>query len=204
MKNIYYATGNPAKIQDFVPTFAQAGFSLLALEQNYPVIEGSTDLLDNARLKALNNSKYYPQRTIFATDGGVQIPFLGENWNHVLTKRLSGRDRDATFTEKMRAETLLELMKEARTPAQREIYWEEATVLVRDHMVLFEAVINGGKGYLAQNIPENFDESGYWLAYLWLMPDSRNYMELTNEEKIASSTIKQTVMKYLKKNAAQL
>ena len=191
IKQIYFATGNKEKIKDFQMVFREFGIELIQLQQKLKVDEDADSLLANAKKKALAYSVHNPSKIIMATDGGVKIPFLGDNWNHVLTKRLSGIDHQEKFTERQRAETLLDLMKQARGD-ERKVYWHEAIVLAWGNRIIFEFYGDDGSGVLLEQIPDDFDEDGYfWLGYLWFDPRiGKHYMAMTEEEKLASSSLK--------------
>ena len=124
-------------------------------------------------------------------DGGVAVPYLGDNWNYVLTKRLSGMDMEGGFTDRQRAEILLDMMKEAKGEDRR-VLWYEAIVLAKDGQIILEVDVCGGEGILLDYIPDDFDEKGgYWLGYLWYVPEfGKTYMQLSDEEKIKSSYVK--------------
>ncbi len=111
-KTFLFATNNQDKFEDLGLVFKKLGVKLKRVPLD--VVEGTNDILENAKLKALETSKKYPGQTVVASDGGVLIPYLGDRWNHVLTKRLGGIDMAEKFTERQRAETLLELMKDAK------------------------------------------------------------------------------------------
>jgi inosine/xanthosine triphosphate pyrophosphatase family protein len=197
IKKIYFATGNKDKVKDFQLVFDKFGIKLVQLQQEIKVDENASDLLENAEKKALAYSRRNPSKVIMATDGGVIIPFLGDNWNHVLTKRLSGIDNQEEFTERQRAETLLDLMKEAKGDKRR-IYWQEAVVLALKGEVIFEFCERGASGILSDHIPNDFDETGYWLSYLWFDPQiEKHYMAMNEEEKLISSPLKRKLQQRL-------
>ncbi len=197
---IIFATGNKEKVKDFQILFDKFDITLVQPDKKIEVVEDADNLLDNARKKALAYAHIYPDEIVMGNDGGVKIPYLGDDWNHVLTKRLSGKDMDGRFTERQRAETLLELMKGAKGE-ERKVLWYEAIVLVKNNQTVLELHVCGGEGILLDYIPDEFDdEGGYWTGYLWFLPEhGKTYMQLTEEEKLASSEVKRRLGEELKK-----
>lgn len=196
---IYFATSNEDKVNDFRLVFDQLGIELARIEKSYPVQEDGKTLLKNARIKALTHSSHYPTRVIMATDGGVRIPYLGERWNHVLTRRLTGIDRESRFSDSERAETLLDMMSGAVRDEERRVFWEEAVVLAYNRKAIFEFTGTSDPGILGNEMPDDFKETGFWVGYLWFDPElGKTYMQMTQEEMMRQSTIKNSLVTKLK------
>ncbi|NOY14883.1 MAG: hypothetical protein GXP43_01555 [bacterium] len=196
-KVVWLVTDNADKVRDFRLVFDRLGVKLKQLRGVNPA-EGAISLLENAYGKALAGSRKYPERVVMATDGGVEIPYLGKKWNPVLTKRLGGLDMDEKMSDRERAEKLIELMRDAKGE-QRLMVWREAVVIMKDGKVIFKTTINGGVGYLMEKLPKEFKQSGFWLGYVWRMPAiGRAYMLLTDEERFEHGTVKQSLWKRLK------
>ncbi len=181
--HLYLASSNKDKLRDISEIFEPYHISIELLEKVVGIEENSNNLLDNAIAKSVSNSKVNPDKLILSTDGGVKIPYLGDNWNHVMTRRLSGKDLEGKFTDLQRCETILEMMKEAKGE-DRAIYWHEAFAISRNGKVLYTFEGNGEKGYFTDRIPDNFAETGFSIGYIWFEPRfNKTYMELTKEEK---------------------
>lgn len=199
-KTILFATGNDDKIRDYQIVFDRLGIRLEKPQKKIAVEETTSNLLNNAKLKALTFSKYYPDQIVMASDGGVKIPYLGDNWNHVLTRRLSGLDPSGKFTDVQRAETLLKLMEKATANQDRTIFWEEAITLALNNSIFFEFLHTSSSGILLRDIPQDFNDSGYWIGYLWYDPRfGKTYMQLSEKEKLQSSDIKKQLLKKLRR-----
>lgn len=197
---IFFATGNDDKVKDFQIVFDRFGIRLKKARQVLQIEEIANNLMDNAKLKAITYSNCYPDKIIMATDGGVKIPYLGDNWNHVLTRRLSGLDPSGKFTDIQRAQTLLKLMEQAITDQDRAIFWEEAVVLILNNNIFFEFLHTDPGGILLPYIPYDFEDSGYWIGYLWFDPRfGKTYMQMSEKEKLQSSDIKKQLLKKLRK-----
>ncbi len=192
---VYFATDNTGKVRDYRPLFAQYGLHLV--QAGADVSEGSTSMMENAFKKARACAERYPEAYICACDGGVSIPFLGDSWNPVLTKRGGGSASWEGVTGYERARELLAMMRNAHGEDRR-VVWQEAFVFMRGERVLFSFCEAGGAGYLAEEIPPSFREDGYWLGHLWHVPEyGKVYMELSAEEKKRSSRIQQRLEREL-------
>ncbi len=197
-KIVWLVTDNKDKLKDFKLVFKPLGIELKQLT-GIKIKEGTKSLRENAYLKALAASRLYSQRVIMATDGGVEIPYLGDKWNPVLTKRLGGLDMEEKLTDRQRTEKLIEIMKGAKGK-DRWMQWWEVVIIMKGSKILYETKIKGGKGYLMDKIPPGFKESGFWLAYVWLMPKlNKPYMFLSDEERLKYGTVKSRLLKELKK-----
>ncbi len=195
-KTFLFATNNQDKFEDLGLVFKKLGIKLRRVPLD--VAEGVDDILENAKLKALETSQKYPDQTVVASDGGVLIPYLGDKWNHVLTKRLGGMDMAERFTEKQRAEALLKLMKGANGK-DREVVWEGAVAIAKDSQVLFAEKLKGEPGFLLKKIPSEFKSGGFWLGYLWYVPEAKTYyMNIPLNERFKHSVFKQRLYKKLK------
>jgi predicted house-cleaning noncanonical NTP pyrophosphatase (MazG superfamily)/inosine/xanthosine triphosphate pyrophosphatase family protein len=199
-KHLLIATGNKDKFDEFSELFNEFGFMCAIPPVKVDIDENLPTLMGNARKKAIAYSNEYPFQLVFATDGGTKIPFLGEKWNHVLTKRLSGLDMEEELTDKKRCEILLELMNEAKDE-ERKVLWQEAFVIALNGKVIYSFEAQSPPGYLLREIPDNFQESGYWIGYLWHKPEfDKTYMELTKKEKKEADTVSKYLRNDLREN----
>jgi len=196
-RTILFATNNHDKYLDMALVFGRVGIEL----KQVPLVnvkEGKKDILENARTKALSTAKNFPNRVVVASDGGVLIPYLGKNWNYVLTKRLGGLDMKETLSERNRAEKLLELLKNAKGK-QRRVIWRGSVVVVKDDQVLWEFIATGGDGYILDYIPNDFMETGFWLGYIWYEPEAKTtYMNIPYKDRYQYSLFKQKMLQKLK------
>ena len=194
-RTFLFATNNRDKFDDLGLVFKRLGIGLKQVPLE--VKEGADSLLENARLKAVETSKKYPGEVVIASDGGVIIPYLGDNWNYVLTKRLGGLDMDENFNERRRAEAMLELMKDAKGK-DRKIFWRGAVVLAQDGQVIWSKVLEGTGGYLMESLPKKFDSRGFWLGYIWYVPEAKTYyMDIPVEKRFKYSSFKQRLYRGL-------
>lgn len=198
------ASQNPAKFDEFNMHLNEVGIELMLPNFSVEIEENEDSLLENAKLKALAYSRKLPNEYFFATDGGVKIPFLGDNWNFLLTKRLSGKDMFETHTDQDRAKILLDMMKEAKGK-DREISWHESFAIARNNVVLYEFEGHGNTGILADTVPDNLPERGYWIGHLWIVPSiGKTYMDLTAAEKKQTSSVGTNLKIDIKKSFSKL
>jgi inosine/xanthosine triphosphate pyrophosphatase family protein len=182
---IILATTNLDKFKQLASYFKDIDLSLVMPKDKIIVEEDKPTLQENAEKKALACSALYPKQFVVATDGGIVIPFLGENWNHVLTHRLSGLDVDIKLSNRKRCEILLELLKDAKGE-ERRVSWREAYAIARNEQIIFSEELSGvdDHGVLLDHIPTDFEESGFSIGYLWYEKKfKKSYMTLTDEEK---------------------
>ncbi len=144
------ATTNPHKITKLRQIFAHYFSDIAPQDKGIDVEENGKTFRENAEKKAIEVSKIYHCHAV-ATDGGVLIPALGDNWNGLLTKRFVGRS-DATDFD--RIEALLELMKNKKG-SDRAIVWNEAIALATDGELLFSTQVEGDRGRFKKHTIQN-------------------------------------------------
>lgn len=115
-----------------------------------------------------------------ATDGGVLIPSLGDDWSGLLTKRFIGRDA----TDFERIDALLELMQDKRGE-ERDIAWNEAIAIAKSGKLLFSTQVEGDRGRVQNIYDKTQYKEGIWQCTLTCYPqfDNKNFFELTDEER---------------------
>ncbi len=113
-----------------------------------------------------------------ASDGGIDIPALGPNWDSLLTRRAAGENA----TDDDRIQHLLALMEHLDSDSEREATWKEAVTIAVPNGVMQSWEVTGPTGIVRRQRSESRIE-GFWLASLWYFPDlGKTYTELTTEE----------------------
>jgi XTP/dITP diphosphohydrolase len=174
------ATSNPAKAAKLRWLFEGLPFTLEDLRA-YPNIalpdETGGSFSDNARLKAQAASAAFGGLAL-ASDGGVQIPALGDRWEPLRTGRAAGPN--ASDADK--AHHLLALMQ-GLTGVARTVRWAEAVALA-DHgetIALWEA--SDTHGVLTDAYDPTNARPGFWVYSLWMFPHlGKRYVDLTPQE----------------------
>jgi XTP/dITP diphosphohydrolase len=166
MPELVIATTNPAKADRIRWVFTSVDVALVPL----PPASGAApdemgdSFVENARLKAQSWADRL-QAAVVATDGGLLIPALGEQWSPLRTARAAGPG----LTGLERARHLLHLARDLRGP-ERAVSWLEALAIARpDGAVLcFES--DGTAANLATELDEQRFEPSFWAASLCRVP----------------------------------
>ena len=116
---------------------------------------------------------------VLASDGGLVIPALGDDWESRYTHRFAGPAAD----DSERRRCLLELMADCSGP-QRQASWIEALAIARHGQILHSWELAGGNGIIADRVPEGPHPPGFWVFPLWYFPQyGKYYNQLTDGEK---------------------
>jgi len=198
MKKILIATGNPHK-QEKLRWIVTDYFSEVLLpsdiDSNIEVEENGATFLENAEIKAVAASKCFDGYTI-ATDAGIMIPSLGDQWNGLHTKRFAGADA----SDEDRMKLLLSLLKD-KTDDDRKMVWNEAVAIARDGEIVFSQQVAGIEGVAQTDYNMNKYKPGIWVCSLWYFPQwQKNFFDLTESEtteaEISWHKLKEAVTNY--------
>lgn len=177
MSQIVIASTNPhkiGKIKEILEPYFDDVKSLVDFPDIKPVEENGETFAENAKLKALDLSKQL-HTVVVATDGGANIPALGDSWNILHTRRFVGENK----TDEDRVHKMLEMMN---GKDDRRVWFTEAYALCKDGETLLEFKINSPVG----QIKESWDgrmKPGAWLLSLWHLPNKgKDFLDLTPEE----------------------
>ena len=111
------------------------------------------------------------------SDGGLSIPVLGDRWQSILTRRLTGEGGDVE-----RVERLLELMR-PYAPAERHASWIEALAVADNGRLLASWEVQGATGVVGQTAGSLGPVPGFWAFSVWEIPVfGKRYNELTEAE----------------------
>lgn len=181
MRDILLATVNPAKqarlswLLKGLPVTCRApdevGLAGLAGPE-----EGESTHIQIAREKAVAWCVDGSMMAI-SSDGGLEIPALGERWQSVLTHRLSG---DGTDQE--RVARLLEMMRSC-SGGERQATWLEALAIADKGTLIASWEVRGATGYVAEAPGPLSAVPGFWAFSVWQIPAlGKRYSELTDAE----------------------
>mgnify|MGYP000023836222 FL=1 len=197
------ATTNPHKIVKLRQIFSQYFNDISPQSKKVDIEEDGKTFCENAEKKAIEVSKIYHCHAV-ATDGGVLIPALGNDWNSLLTKRFIGQ---ADATDFDRIEALLELMKDKKG-TERAILWNEAIALANDGVLLFSVQVEGDQGEIQETYnPEQY-QPGIWQCTVTRYPqfDGKNFFELNEEERkyseISWTRLEAAVRDFMNRNSS--
>ena len=113
-----------------------------------------------------------------ASDGGLNIPALGDGWSSLITRRGTGAD----VPDEERAQRLLRRMR-GLEGERRACWWTEATAVARVGELLGAWEANGLEGYIAHDFaPPSGGTNGFWVDGLWVTHDGTRRWALTAED----------------------
>ena len=178
--SILLASTNPAKIDRLRDCLTGWPFQLITVDKlppHEPPEESGHTHREIAESKALAWSRIGGCLAI-ASDGGIDIPALGPNWDSLLTRRAAGDDA----TDKDRITHLLSLMEHLQTHEERSATWQEALTIAKPDGIVQTWEISGPTGVVRRE-PSQERIEGFWLASLWFFPEmGKTYTELTSDE----------------------
>lgn len=181
IRSIFLATANAAKLERFRRLLSDVPVEILApLDLGFtdsPEEHGSTHL-GTAITKAVNWSRSVESLTV-ASDGGVQIPVLGDRWKSLFTHRATGFN----VTDEERAAALMKLL-ETVPESDRNAQWVESIAVAQMGQLISAWEVTGLKGLLIDQYhlaPSPF--RGFWVYGMWFFPQyGKHYWELEEEE----------------------
>jgi inosine/xanthosine triphosphate pyrophosphatase family protein len=178
--SILLATGNPAKQQKLAWLVEGLGLSTTTPQQlgltGVPEEEGGTHheiARDKAREWSLAGSTL-----AIASDGGLVLPALGDNWQSIHTHRFAGPAAD----DQDRTRRLLESM-EPYHGEEREATWVEGICIADRGRILASWELRGGTGVIAESPSDTPAIPGFWAFSVWHFPQfGRTYNQLNQKE----------------------
>jgi inosine/xanthosine triphosphate pyrophosphatase family protein len=172
-------TGNPAKAEHLYALCDGLTVDWIdATADRAPNVDetGATHIA-NAVRKAIAWSKAYAA-TALASDGGLVIPALGDDWQSLLTRRATGD----SVSDEEHASRLLRRMAHLEG-LQREAHWTEALAVARNGTLVqgWEAI--GLHGLIAEDYrPQPTGPEGFWVSGLWTTSDGRRHWDLSEAD----------------------
>ena len=169
MQKALLGTTNPAKLErlgwllEGLPIETVAPSSL-GLSRFDPKETGATHE-ENARLKAEAWSQAAGLPAL-ASDGGLVIPALGDDWLSLHTHRFAGEDAD----DDARIRRLLELM-ESYSGADRKGVWVESVALAGGGLPTVSWLVEGPAGYILEAPDDAHRIPDFWFFSLWFLPE---------------------------------
>lgn len=143
------------------------------------VEENQLTLRKNAEKKAIEISKHTTWY-VLASDGGVDIPGLGNKWDILRNQRIVGENK----TDLEKAKKLLSLMKGLKGE-ERKAFYRLALALALKGEIIWTTEQISDIGYISENLP-NCDIPKYrWMGHLWYYPQHKKvFNKLTEKEKL--------------------
>lgn len=179
--NILIGTKNPYKVS--VMEYMLDGIGdvkvhlLKDFDINVEVEEDGISLVENAQKKALEISKH-TNMYVLTSDGGVDIPSLGDRWDLLRNQRIVGHDND-DLTKAMK---VLDLMKDIKGDG-RKVEYHLALALAKEGKILGTLEEITDRGYIVEVLPEGNISSGMWMGHIWYYPKfGKTLTQLENGE----------------------
>ncbi len=129
------------------------------------VKEDGKSLRENAEKKAIEISKRTDFFTL-ASDGGVEIPALGEDWDFLKTERSVGEEKNNVEKSKK-----LLTMMEGLEGEERKVIHHLALALAKDGKLLWSNQKITENGYIANELPDENIPEDKWLSHIWYYPE---------------------------------
>ncbi len=183
MKEVFIASENIHKRNKISAIFSSLSADILPLGENDHThfsnyAESGNTFRETAENKALYFSQRYPHTFVIATDGGMDIPGLGNAWNKIHTRRFIGTEDASDYD---RLDTLLEYMHNIQ---DRRMTWYEAVAIALHGKIILSAEVEGAHGIMQREYSKEQYKPGIWLCTLWFFPQfGKNFFELTEQEK---------------------
>lgn len=140
--------------------------------------EDQPTLKKNAEKKAVEISKL-TDWYVLASDGGVDIPGLGGNWDILRNQRIAGEDK----ADLEKAEKLLGLMKGLKGEKRKASYRLALALAKKGNLVWStEQIVD--KGFISEELPDREIPPYRWMGHIWYYPQHKKvFNNLSEEEK---------------------
>lgn len=131
---------------------------------NIEIEEDGSSLIENAKKKAIEISKY-TDWYVLTSDGGVDIPSLGSKWDILRNQRIVGHEND----DIKKVIKILELMQGIKKK-DRKVEYHLALALALKGKILGVLEEITDRGYIIEKMPEGDIPFGMWMGYVWYYP----------------------------------
>ncbi len=163
------------------------------------VEEDGESLKENACKKAIEISKETNYLTL-TSDGGVDLPGLGENWEFLRNQRFIGENK----TDLQKAKKVLEIMKDLKDEDRKAEYHLALAIALNGKLLWVEEAITE-KGYITQELVDEDITETMWMGHIWFYPEfGKVFNKLTEFEKKKvrkqSKNLKKSLQEFLLDN----
>lgn len=140
------------------------------------VEESLPTLKENAEKKASEISKL-TDWFVLASDGGIDIPGLGNKWDILKNQRTVGENK----SDLEKAEKLLELMKNLKGE-KRKAEYHLGLALAKNGKLIWSTEQISDRGLIARSLPDKEIPLYRWVGHLWYYPKYKKVFNKLNEE----------------------
>jgi XTP/dITP diphosphohydrolase len=180
--DILIATKNSYKVDEilfYLEGVERANVHLLKDQEiDVKVEENGKTLEENAQKKAIEISKKTKYFTL-ASDGGVDIPALGKDWDFLKNQRIVGEEKN----DVQKAKKLLEMTEDLKGE-DRKVQFHHALALAKDGKLLWSNEKITESGYIATQLPDENIPKGKWLSHLWYYPEFKKVFNKLNKSEL--------------------
>lgn len=165
MLDILIATKNSYKVDEMLFYLEDMdGINVYLLKDqniNLKIKEDGHSLRSNAEKKAILISQKTPFLTL-ASDGGVDVPALGEKWNILKTQRNVGENN----SDLQKAKNFLKIMEKLKGE-DRKVQHYLALALAKDGQLLWSDEKITERGYIVEKLPDENIPNDKWISQIW-------------------------------------
>lgn len=152
---------------------------------NLNIEEDGNTLTENAEKKAIEISKH-TDMYVLASDGGTDIPGLGDRWDMLKNQRTVGENNN----DLEKVKKLLSLMDGLKGEARKVICYLSVALAYKGNMVWSTVEMNDN-GYIIDELTSEDVPLGRWMGHVWYYPQFKEVntkisdderMEIRNQE----------------------
>jgi len=148
------------------------------IKDQIKVEEDQDSLEDNANKKAIEISKY-TDYFVLTSDGGVDIPGLGDKWDILRNQRIVGENN----SDQEKVKNLINLMSELKNEDRKCTYYL-ALSLAKNGKLIWNFKDIYDTGYIIEK-PDNSKIPQYrWMGHIWYYPRYQRVFNQLNETEI--------------------
>lgn len=168
------------------------------IEDQIKVEEDQDSLEGNANKKAIEISKY-TDYFVLTSDGGVDIPTLGNKWDILRNQRIVGENN----SDQEKVKILINLMSELKNE-DRKCTYHLALSLAKNGKLIWSFKDIYDTGYIIEKPDNSVIPTHRWMGHIWYYPQYQKTFNQLNESEInevreQGSNIKENLHQYLKK-----
>ncbi len=160
---------------------------------NLDIEEDGKTLVENAEKKAFEISKH-TDMYVLASDGGVDIPGLGDKWDILRNQRIVGHDN----TDLEKSNKLLSLMIDLKGEERKAEYRLAVALAFNGKVVWFDEDITD-RGYITEKLVDENIPFGFWMGHVWYYPKYNQIStRISKEERIENRKLEDGLKKKLR------
>jgi len=127
---------------------------------------------------------------VLASDGGVDIPSLGDKWDILRNERTVGHNND----DLTKALKVLDLMDGIKNEGRKVEYHLALALALRGELVgTLEGVTD--RGYIVETMPKGDIPLGMWMGYIWYYPKFGKTLTQLNDMELKEVNMQGDILK---------